>query len=367
MDASEDLPNLGDMIDVDAVTEAAEQVAESFLNQEPQDENPQSEEEAKVDAASAEPTELPVVKRKGTESDPTTSSIEKRPKKRIRRAGKYPAAAPPEPAPTSETVEDAPGEEGDAPNDEVEASEDIPLEEQNHVPGPVVSTKHDEKWNKSFDKLLEYKAKHGTTMVPQCYQDDARLGRWVHYQRVEYWLFQQTGNAKITKERINRLNAIGFEWDPQKATWNSMFEKLKTVSRGTARYNESGKKSSLTFSFCLQFKEAVGHTRVPKGYSKDRELANWVRNQRLEEALLRKGKKSRMTPERYNLLNELEFKWSSPTPKRSKNKDEKGSNDKAPAEEADTVKEEETIAVAEVVETGGLDEGEVESGLAVQL
>ena len=56
-----------------------------------------------------------------------------------------------------------------------------------------------------------------------------RLGRWVHYQRVEYWIFQQKGSAKITEERIARLNAIGFEWDPQKAQWEKMFAKLKEV------------------------------------------------------------------------------------------------------------------------------------------
>ena len=55
------------------------------------------------------------------------------------------------------------------------------------------------------------------------------LGRWVHYQRVEYWIFQQKGTAKITEERIARLNSIEFEWDPQKAQWEKMFEKLKEV------------------------------------------------------------------------------------------------------------------------------------------
>ena len=57
------------------------------------------------------------------------------------------------------------------------------------------------------------------------------LGRWVHYQRVEYWIFQQKGTAKITVERIARLNNIGFEWGPQKAQWEKMFAKLKEVRK----------------------------------------------------------------------------------------------------------------------------------------
>lgn len=88
---------------------------------------------------------------------------------------------------------------------------------------------------------------------------------------------------------------MGFEWDPQKAQWEKMFAKLK------------------------EFKKEFSHCRVPKGYDKDWELANWVRNQRLEQANLSKeGKKSRMTPERFKLLDDLGFKWSSPTPARAR-------------------------------------------------
>jgi len=101
--------------------------------------------------------------------------------------------------------------------------------------------------------------------VPQCYDKDPRLGRWVHYQRVEYWIYQQTGkfygksnevdyrkhnkqlmlvvapaNGKITPDRIRRLEAIGFEWDPQRAQWNIMLKKLTA------------------------FKDETGHCKVPK-------------------------------------------------------------------------------------------------------
>lgn len=171
---------------------------------------------------------------------------------------------------------------------------DIPNQSQR------VLSKHDEKWNAMFVKLLEFKEKNKNTLVPQCYTDDQRLGRWVHYQRVEYWIFQQTETAKITEERIGRLDAIDFEWDPQKAQWDKIFEKLK------------------------EYKKENNHCRVPKGYEKDWELANWVRNQRLEQANLSKlGKKSRMTPERFKLLDDLGFKWSIATPARANRNSEK--------------------------------------------
>ena len=105
----------------------------------------------------------------------------------------------------------------------------------------------------------------------------------------------------------------------------------------------------------LQYKEHYGHCRVPKGYSKDAELANWVRNQRLEEANKRKGKKTRMTDERFEALDELGIIWSSFHPSRSKKK-KKRATQEGPTEapvadenaaanngEVDAIKEEEKM------------------------
>lgn len=50
---------------------------------------------------------------------------------------------------------------------------------------------------------------------------------------------------------------------------------------------------------------------------RDTELANWVRNQRLEYANQQRNKKTRMTQERLNLLNSLGFTWSNPMPSRA--------------------------------------------------
>ena len=103
---------------------------------------------------------------------------------------------------------------------------------------------------------------------------------------VEYWLYQSTGKGKINPEHIAKLDAIGFEWDPQRARWNIMYEKL------------------------LDFYHERGHCQVPKGYQDDTELANWVRNQRLEYANLQRGRKSRMSEDRIAKLNSIGFKWS---------------------------------------------------------
>ena len=97
---------------------------------------------------------------------------------------------------------------------------------------------------------------------------------------VEYWKFQEQGKAKITPERIQILESIGFEWDPQKVAWQRMYEQLQ------------------------DFVRQHGHAKVPKGFVHNPELANWVRNQRLEHC------NGRMTPERIALLDKLGFVWS---------------------------------------------------------
>jgi hypothetical protein len=87
------------------------------------------------------------------------------------------------------------------------------------------------------------------------------------------------------------------QWDPQRAQWNIMFQKLQ------------------------EFAKDNDHCKVPKGYIKDPELANWVRNQRLEYANLQRNKKTRMTADRVDRLNEMGFKWSTAVPFRRSSAD----------------------------------------------
>jgi hypothetical protein len=88
------------------------------------------------------------------------------------------------------------------------------------------------------------------------------------------------------------------------------------------------------------FEKENGHSKVPKGYVKDPELANWVRNQRLEYANMERGKKTRMTTDRVNRLSKLDFKWSSSNQlRRNDNGETEESKDKtlaAAATDADT-------------------------------
>ena len=58
-------------------------------------------------------------------------------------------------------------------------------------------------WETRFNELVQYKTKHGDCNVPQ---RQGPLGKWVHHQRCNY------KEGKLSQDRINRLNDIGFEW-----------------------------------------------------------------------------------------------------------------------------------------------------------
>jgi hypothetical protein len=53
-----------------------------------------------------------------------------------------------------------------------------------------------------------------------------------------------------------------------------------------------------------------GHCNVPKNYSENSKLANWVTTQRFKYKLHLHGKTSPMTPFRIQVLESLGFEWS---------------------------------------------------------
>jgi len=60
-----------------------------------------------------------------------------------------------------------------------------------------------ELWNLRYNELLLYKEEHGNCRVPISYP---KLGSWVSVQRVQY------KKGKLSEERTEKLNEIGFEW-----------------------------------------------------------------------------------------------------------------------------------------------------------
>ena len=134
----------------------------------------------------------------------------------------------------------------------------------------------EDRWEKSFNNYQKFKKDHGREPVFKVTNGVERdLSVWAGDQRERYKA------NKISKERIDKLNSIGFSWDYKKDQWNNNFNKYKS------------------------FKESKG--REPSHSAKDKSenaLATWVIGQRISYS------RNNLLPDRINILNSISFSWS---------------------------------------------------------
>jgi len=128
-------------------------------------------------------------------------------------------------------------------------------------------------WEENFHTIEQYKAKHSNCNVPIGCPKNPVLGRWVSGQR------QAKSKGRISKERVDRLTVIGFDWDPIATAWGKSFRTLE------------------------QYKVKYGHCIVPKGCSENPGLDGWVSRQR------RLKIKGRLLEEQVTQLTALGFDW----------------------------------------------------------
>jgi len=125
-----------------------------------------------------------------------------------------------------------------------------------------------------FSELCKYREIHGDCNVPAQYAENPALGIWISNQRTYY------KEKKLSKDRIDRLEAIGFLWNPLIEQWEKMFAAL-----------------------CTYYKEQ-GHCNVPKRYSENPKLGKWCQKQRNDY------KEGKIVQNRINRLEAIEFLWS---------------------------------------------------------
>ena len=128
-------------------------------------------------------------------------------------------------------------------------------------------------WDQWFGRLSKFKTLEGHCGVPQHYQQDGfYLGQWVSTQRAL--------KNQLSKDRIDRLNSLGFIWNKRVNQWEQLFNLL------------------------IKFRGREGHCRVPNDHVEDSyNLGSWVLTQRANENI--------MTPERKDLFNSIDFVWNS--------------------------------------------------------
>jgi hypothetical protein len=93
-------------------------------------------------------------------------------------------------------------------------------------------------WQESLDALVAYKTKHGDCRVPYSYQPNKKLAIWVANQRGDY------KKGKLYKDRIAKLESLGFEWNTLDADWESSFRQLEDYKINFGNCRVSGKSNS---------------------------------------------------------------------------------------------------------------------------
>ncbi|KAL3938226.1 MAG: hypothetical protein SGBAC_006818 [Bacillariaceae sp.] len=140
-----------------------------------------------------------------------------------------------------------------------------------------------EQWEFRYQELVQFKGENNHCSVPLHYPNNPSLAHWVKRQRHQYRMKKERKHSTLTDQRQEKLESLGFIWDSHAAAWDERWNQLS------------------------QYRDAHGHSRVPKNYPPNPPLAIWVKCQRRQFKLFSQGKPSNMNVERIRMLNALDF------------------------------------------------------------
>ena len=137
-------------------------------------------------------------------------------------------------------------------------------------------------WNFHYGLLERFQQEHGHCNVSKDVTVEGKpLHEWINWQRKNYRKLFKTGTSSLTNERIEKLNKIGFIWDPKETSWN---KKLAVL---------------------CHFRKTHGHWRIPKNLLVDVvNLSAWLARQRIQFWRFKEGKSTTLTAERLRKLDE---------------------------------------------------------------
>jgi Helicase associated domain len=161
----------------------------------------------------------------------------------------------------------------------------LTLQQGNIVTMMKKKKNEDTVWNDMFERLKQYKRKHGDCLVPQRFPEDPSLGCWVNFQRTRF------KRGTIREDRKLRLEKLGFAWiKDDRCKWKADRDTSSIDFRWNRMYQE-----------LVNFREQTGHCMVPYSH---RFLYPWVGQQRagFREGWIREDRKT--------LLENIGFVWS---------------------------------------------------------
>ena len=136
-------------------------------------------------------------------------------------------------------------------------------------------TPEEQRWERQFDALAQFKREHGHCFVLQKEDGNARLAKWSAEQRAMWRA------GEILSGRFRRLNQLGFAWDYREGLWDRRITELKA------------------------FQRKHGHSQVSSCSKTYPHLGNWVHFQRVQK------RRKLLSRKRVRQLNRIGFDWAS--------------------------------------------------------
>lgn len=156
-------------------------------------------------------------------------------------------------------------------------------------------------WDKQFAKLKTYFKKNGHSNVLQA--EDPSLYQWCYKYRKR--------ENKITAEEREKFDSVNFHFGfiKKDKTKKKALERLLNPKR-----NNHNKRWDEMFQLLKSFEEINNHFQVPKTTNEQKQLSLWVITQRTTH------KKGKLSSERVDKLNSIDFPWEIGSGRRAKTK-----------------------------------------------
>jgi superfamily II DNA or RNA helicase len=139
-------------------------------------------------------------------------------------------------------------------------------------------------WEKNLSQLKNFFEENGTSEISS--DINSSLYSWILGQRAKY------KKGLLTKEQIDRLNELKFNWSPRKISKNG------------------NDKWDVFFAKLLEYKKAFGHVNVPQTDSENKKLGRWLNDQRVRKnGKLSGHKRIYLESEKIQKLTDIGVVW----------------------------------------------------------
>ncbi|MBI3880832.1 MAG: Helicase associated domain protein [Verrucomicrobia bacterium] len=141
-------------------------------------------------------------------------------------------------------------------------------------------------WDERFAELCAFKERFGHTRVKVKWSENPLLGAWVVSQRYKH------RRKELGEEYVQRLNAIGFDWDGRTA-----------ASRAERKPADPDKQWRATFDLFRTYAATHGAAVIHVVDEGTKKLNRWMLHQRQAK------KRGQLSDARISALNEIGFVW----------------------------------------------------------